>query len=531
MERDEDFLDRVHRRGDPAAWSSESRGGMVATAHYRATRIAAAVLRRGGTAVDAAAAASFALGVCEPVGSGLGGMTVMLVHLAASRRTFVIEGPCRAPRQATPEAVAGTSRKHGPRCIAVPGTVALIAHALREHGSFRPGDLILPASDLAIAGYPVSELQRMLAEQYRIQLQIYPGGRLFLDRDGRPFPAGKVFRQPELARTLCRLSGSGLEDFYRGAISRQIVEDMETRGGFLRREDLEDIPWPAERAPLTLRCGGWEFVAPAPPGGGVALLEMLRLFFELPLPKRDPDTPRGACVLAEVIRRARLDRRQHAMRLARGNEEAVAELLDPDRAKIQAARILANVEGEGETTHVSVMDRWGNVVAMTQSLERCFGSKVVTPSLGFLYNGYLRAFKVQNPSHPHFLRPGAVARSNACPVIVFRNGAPFAALGSTGSERMASGIFLVLARLILGRTPFQAVQAPRFHCTPEGVVQIEADRFPAETIKALQRGGRTIQYLTDYSFALGGLQLVTREADGKLCGVADPRRDGAAESP
>jgi gamma-glutamyltranspeptidase/glutathione hydrolase len=172
------------------------------------------------------------------------------------------------------------------------------------------------------------------------------------------------------------------------------------------------------------------------------------------------------------------------------------------------------------------MDSQGNAVAMTQSIERSFGSCEITPELGFLYNGFLRSFKVVNQRHPHYLRPGAPARSNAAPTLVLRQGKPWAALGSTGSERLASGIFQVLLRL--GRQgPFEAVHAPRLHATPEELVLLEADRFPAACLEALERHGFSLERLEPYSFRMGGLQLVVRE-DEAFRGVGEPRRDGAA---
>jgi gamma-glutamyltranspeptidase/glutathione hydrolase len=163
---------------------------------------------------------------------------------------------------------------------------------------------------------------------------------------------------------------------------------------------------------------------------------------------------------------------------------------------------------------------------MTQSLERSFGSAVLNPELGFLYNGYLRTFKVRNSAHPHFLRPGAPARSNAVPTLLFEDGRPWAAIGNTGSERLASGIVQVLMRL-RRQTPFQAVLAPRLHCTPEGLVLLEAERFPRECLQALTANGYELKHLAPFSFKVGGLQLIVRQGE-KLCGVAEPRRDGAA---
>ena len=134
------------------------------------------------------------------------------------------------------------------------------------------------------------------------------------------------------------------------------------------------------------------------------------------------------------------------------------------------------------------MDRHKNVVSLTQSLERCFGSKMASEKLGFVYNGYMKGFKIQNKSHPHYLKPGAVARSNAAPTILLNGNQPYVAIGSTGSERMLSGIFETLVRL-RSQSPFHSVAAPRLHCTPEGQVFLEAERFSEQALTALIKQG------------------------------------------
>jgi gamma-glutamyltranspeptidase/glutathione hydrolase len=154
---------------------------------------------------------------------------------------------------------------------------------------------------------------------------------------------------------------------------------------------------------------------------------------------------------------------------------------------------------------------------------------VVSRQLGFLYNGYLRAFKVENRRHPHFLKPGAPARSNAGPTILVRDGKPRAAIGSTGSERMTSGVFQVLVRLGC-QSFFEAVHAPRLHGTPERLVRLEAERFSPEVLGELTKHKFTYETLGPYSFAAGGLQLAVWQG-GVMHGVADPRRDGAAIAP
>ncbi|MGD9200802.1 MAG: gamma-glutamyltransferase, partial [Chitinispirillia bacterium] len=151
------------------------------------------------------------------------------------------------------------------------------------------------------------------------------------------------------------------------------------------------------------------------------------------------------------------------------------------------------------------------------------------PKLGFLYNGFIKGFKLKNKRHPHFLSPGAVARSNACPTIVFENSTPRYAIGSTGSERMISGIFQVLVRL-RSQSEYTAVAAPRLHCTPENELYLEAGRFRPETLKHLRKHSFTMIPYDEWAFSAGGLHLAGIDS-GEYRGVAEPRRDGAVLGP
>jgi gamma-glutamyltranspeptidase/glutathione hydrolase len=325
---------------------------------------------------------------------------------------------------------------------------------------------------------------------------------------------------------LRHLAEKGLADFYTGEIAGHICQDHEQNGGFIRHEDLADVPWPTEREPLSGRFGDALVHTLPPPGGGMALVEMLQIFSAADEGEIHPDTGTGPVLLSAIIRKVRQDRSAYRLKTTCDGVGEAAVLLDEGYAQAAAHRIQNDLSAPGETSHVSIIDRDGNAVAMTQSLERSFGSAAVCLQLGFLYNGYLRAFKVENRRHPHFVRPGAPARSNAGPTILVRDGKPWAVVGSTGSERMTSGIFQVLVRL-RHQSPFEAVHAPRLHCTPDGLVRLEAERFSPDVLDQLARRGFTFETLGPYSFAVGGLQLATWQ-DGVMRGVADPRRDGAA---
>jgi gamma-glutamyltranspeptidase/glutathione hydrolase len=175
------------------------------------------------------------------------------------------------------------------------------------------------------------------------------------------------------------------------------------------------------------------------------------------------------------------------------------------------------------------MDRDGNVVALTQSIERVYGSCCAAPELGFLYNDYMSAFEHEDISHPYYLRPNAVPWASVAPTIVFRGRRPWLAIGSPGSERITPSILQVLARL-QSLTPLAAVDAPRLYCSLKGRVSLEASRMRDDLPRALQRHGFEVDRRDSYSFFMGCVQLVLHEK-GEFLGVADPRRDGSAAGP
>ncbi|MET0105462.1 MAG: gamma-glutamyltransferase [Sedimenticola sp.] len=522
-----DWANRENQRQQPESWTSRSVKGVVATAHWLASHAGAEILDQGGNAVDAAIASSLALGVCEPAGSGLGGMATMLVFHAGSGRTFTIENPCRAPLLATPERVAQAGRYRGYPAVAVMTYVSVMAHTLSHYGTMAPSQVLAPAIRLAEEGYPVSPFQHKLLQRYKNVLKAGSVYKQYFDAHDEVMPAGTIYRQPDLARTLKRLATAGFNDFYQGEIASVIAKDMASSGGFITADDLISLPRPVERKPLSTLFRDSIVYTVGPPGGGVALLEMLNLFDVLVDRKFDPDRPEGCILLAEIIRRARSDRRHFRLRTGADKLANASELLTKEYANRTAQEIRESLSESGETSHLSVIDSFGNAVAITQSIERSFGAAEMSHDLGFLYNGFMRAFKVENRRHPHYLRPGAVVRSNAVPSLICKGDNPTAALGSTGSERAPSGVFQVLVRLAMGQTPFEAVQAPRLHCTPEREVLLEAERFPDAVTKQLSSQGFNVHVLEPYAFKMGAIQLVVRNDEG-IVGVADPRRDGAA---
>ena len=573
---DTDLLELTDTRIHEPQRIAASSKGMVSTAHYSATAAGVQMLEQGGNAVDAAVAAALALGVCEPAASGLGGQTMMLIHHHTSGATVAVDGSSRAPNRAVIDTFANlpADRRRGHLATTVPSSLATYAHVLERYGRLKWATVMEPAIALATDGYEISLLQYRLTRRERKHLQSRSAGPLFLQDGRRARRAGTRFVQPVLAATLRRLADHGYEDFYLGETARLIRTDMEANGGILRADDLAQIPHPVEREPLAGRLGRDSVLTMPPPGAGRTLVEMLNIHQSLPRELQDIDTPDGAVCLARTIRQALIDRRDRPFDPNLYSQVSDKQMLNRRYARRVADEMAAH-HSRGETTHLSVMDPDGNAVALTQSIENVYGSCAASPELGFLYNNYMSAFDYEDPSHPYYLRPNAVPWASVAPTIILRgragertnpaptgeavaraarerseqeretqrrrvtgshphahvpgDGAPRLAIGSPGSERIASSILQVLIRL-RNSSPLAAVDAPRLHCSLHGVASVEAPRVSTDVLEALQRHGFEVDRRDARSFYLGCVQLVMNDG-GRLIGVADPRRDGAADGP
>jgi len=528
LDFDTEELDLSRQKAPRIQRVAASRQGMVATAHFKATEAAADVLKDGGNAVDAAVTAAFALGVCESSASGLGGQTMTLLYLKDEKRTIALDGSSRAPHRVPPGEFKKKELLRGHRAATVPSTPAVLGYLLRTYGTVPLSRVLEPSIEMAKKGFRITELKHALIMRDIKYLRAGSASIFFL-KNNKAYPRGAVFRQPVLAATLKRLAEEGIEDFYQGEIARRIHNDMKKNGGFIREDDLAQIPWPIERKPLACRFNGLRVHTFGEPGAGRTLVELLNVLEKFPVHKRNPDTPRGAVILSEIIRRANIDRRDRPIDPYFYPQVQTKKMLTDEYASLVAKQIRSRIRSHGDTTHLSVMDNRGNVVALTQSIERVFGSFEASPDTGFLYNNYMSAFSYEDITHPNYLRPAAVPWASVAPSIVFRGARPWLAIGSPGSERIASAIAQVIMRLQY-QSPYDAVAAPRLHCSVGGRVSLEASRMRNDIPHWLEKHGFQVDLRDPYSFYLGCVQLVMSEK-GEFVGVADPRRDGSAAGP
>lgn len=533
--------------------AAEAANGMVATAFPVATDAGLSMLEQGGNAADAACAAGLALGVCEPQASGLGGQTLALCHFDG--KSVFLDGSSRAPSLAHHEHLTKSQRRYGYRATTVPSTLATYGWLHMQHGSLPWHVIVEPAISVAADGYQITQLQHDLQVRELERFGRVPSGsgsRYFLD-GGAPFAVGSKFVQPELAAVLEEIAEGGVESFYQGEIATQIDADMRANDGFLRAEDLAMIPWPIERTPLRRRYRSVTLESAPPPAAGPVLLLVMMMLGNLKSSFMAGSSPERYHLLCETFRKAflrRIDRpydpntyeqirnkvllsRNYAAGLASSIVDGIDPSLpleDPIGEDIEDEN---EDSGMGETTHLSVMDAYGNAVSMTQSIELVYGSKAAADGLGFLYNNYLLAYETEDPSHPYFLRPNAVPWSTAAPTIIHRNKAPWIAMGSPGSERIFSSMAQFISHVVDQSMPIdQAVEAPRLHCSVGGRVSLEAERFDPYAISHLEQEGYEVVPREAYAFYLGCIQAVLKcQTTPGFQGIADPRRDGTAGGP
>ena len=512
-------------------------GGAAATAFPLATDAALATLKAGGNAVDAAVAAAWTLSVCEPSASGLGGQSTLLIR-RSNGRTFIIDGHSYAPSGVSIDTVTERQQRVGHRACAIPSTPATLEYAQRKYGVLPAAAVFGPAVEAAEGGYAITPLQHRQAGWFGRQMQVSAGiAKLFLV-DGAPPPVGYQLRQPELARTLRRLATAGAGDFYRGEIAQQIVDDMQRNGGLLDANDLASFSLPVEREPLETSYRGLRALSAPSPGGGRNLLFALKLIEQL-LPggvdAANDDIWHEAIALATYC--TFRQREQKATRLDSCVDETGSEL--PSEADIQrlvsklrgqgSLQQMNDDEGPGDTTHLTVADDGGNIVALTQSIQSVFGAKIANPELGFVYNNYL--WTCPRHSHPNQLAPGCMPRSNAAPTIIMeeRDGrsTPVMALGAAGSRRITSALLQTISQVIdRGQAIDEAIAAPRLHGLVSGKIWIEDDIATPELLGRLRKRFSDIRSKPSRSFGMGCVQGLQWLPDGTIVAAADPRRDG-----
>ena len=560
----------------------EARHALVTSVHHLASEAGVEILKKGGNAVDAAAATAFALGVVYPFAGTLGTGGFMLVHLADGR-DVVIDYRETAPSAASRDMYLGPdgnvlsgpgSSTFGWRASGVPGMVAGFALAQQRFGSGKVtwADVIEPARRLAADGHVITQYSALLLSQTAAKLTQFPESKRIFLADGAMLKTGELWRQPDLAATLARLQKNGPREFYEGETARLIADAMAKNAGTIALADLKNYR-AVERTPIRGTYRGYEIVSmPPPSSGGLALLQMLGMLEPFDIAKLGPNSAAKYHLFTEAMRRAFRDRAEYL-----GDPDfvtvPVAQLLDraylkkrmadfsPTKATpsdqvepglgpvkltsltprasgsadSQLSALRSQLQNEStETTHFSIVDAAGNAVSNTYTLNGAFGSCVTIPGTGILMNNEMDDFTskigvrnmfglLQGPANA--IAPGKRPLSAMTPTFVLKDGKIFLVTGSPGGPTIINTVLAIITNVIdHGMNVQQAVDFPRFHhqWIPD---ELNFDRYSIspDTMAILRSYGHK---LNERPSVIGGDgETIAIDPQTKLLlGAADPRK-------
>ena len=507
---------------------------IVVSVHELASRAGVEIMQAGGNAIDAAVATGFALAVVHPQAGNLGGGGFMLIRMADGRVHF-IDYREKAAAAATANMyldaqgnVIQNASLVGYKSIGVPGSVAGMVYAEKQYGKLTLAQVMAPAIKLAQDGYALAwQDARDLHDQ---DLAKFAESRHIFQRDGNYYKQGEIFRQPELARTLERIAKDP-DDFYHGAMAHELAASLQKGGGLITAADLAHYEV-KEREPIRGTYRGYEIIsAPPPSSGGTALSEILNILEGFNLAKAGARSAASVHLTVEAFRRAFYDRAEFlgdpdfskipvAQLIDKKYGAAWRESIDPAHASsskdLKRPAIFSELEQYAShhpqpsavrepehTTHYSVVDRDGDAVSVTTTLNDSFGSRVTAEGLGFLLNDEMDDFAakpgvpnlyglIQGPANT--IGPGKRPLSAMTPTIVMKDGKLFLVLGSSGGARIITTVANILMGVVdYGMNIQEAVNAPRFHnqWMPD-IVNVE-QWFSPDAVTLLQQMGHKVE--------------------------------------
>ncbi|MCR8644582.1 gamma-glutamyltransferase [Paenibacillus sp. N1-5-1-14] len=531
--------------------------GIVAVSHPLAAEAGRKILEQGGNAVDAAAAIQMSLNVVEPMMSGIGGGGFMLIYLKDQNKITVIDSREVAPKNVTPElflnengkAVPFNERHTNGKAVGVPGTLLGVESALQKYGTMKLSEIIDPAITYAEKGVRVNWATAQYIEQNVKKLQKFDTAGNVFAPGGKALQEGDTLIQPDLAKTLKLIKEKGSSIMYRGEIGQALVAEVQKRGGAMTQDDLKNYVV-KEREPVTGTYRGYEVASAAPPSsGGLTVIEILKLMEGYDVQKMGANS---ADYLHHVIESMHLAYADRAAFMADADFYPVPKKGLLDERFIKERRQLINPviatatvkEGDpwkyeekdlsgkakvkeenpiGQTTHFSVMDKWGNIVSYTTTIEQVFGSGIMVPGYGFMLNNELTDFDAV-PGGVNQVEPGKRPRSSMSPTLLIKDGKPFMAVGSPGGSTIIASVAQTIMNVIDHKLPIQkAIDAPRIFSSTYPNVSWEEGIDQDVVLELLGRGHQ----FDAKSQSIGNVQAVIFDYEnGKMYGGADNTREG-----
>ena len=521
----------------------------MVSANPLASKAGAAILKKGGNAIDAAVTTAHVLGVATPAFSGIGGGGFALIWLARQEKAVFVDFRERAPAAAKEDmyslAPSGRVLRQenavGYKAVAVPGALAGHSSILEKYGTLRFRETLDQATRIARGGFPVG---KALAYAWRLSARklrrFNDSGSTYL-RKGRPLREGAKFALPSLAKTLSHIGRQGVQEFYRGTVARKIVDDMTANRGLLTAADLEEYE-PTLREPLHGKYEAFEVIsAPPPSSGGATILESLNILEQFPLTSYGNRSPQSLHLLAEALVRSYMNCRTTISDPAFCNPPT-ERLVSKTFAEEQASTISSNTSSipvgtsmplmpASNTTHLVAIDAERNIVSLTESVECYFGSGITVPGTGIILNDTMHDFD-PNPGTVNSVAPRKIPMSSMSPTIVLKEGRPVLALGSAGGPRIVTSTLEALLNVIeYGFELQDALAEPRIHLNG---ARIELEEPLRGVAAHLRKIGHTVEVKKrqgpgDPGLYFGGVH-AAQLSDNTLIGAPDPRRDGEAVS-
>lgn len=522
--------------------------GMVASEQGLATQIGLDILKQGGNAVDATVATGFALAVVLPNAGNIGGGGFMMVHDAKTGKNIALDFREVAPLLSSRDMYLDEKKNvidgksmYSHQAVGVPGTVAGMEHALKKWGSMPLEKVMAPAIALAEKGFVVSETLAELLKQEEESLGRWPSSRAIFFKNNKPLQGGDVLVQKDLAHSLRQISKSGSKAFYEGPIAEAIVAEMDKHGGLIKAEDLKNYKV-AERAPVEGEYRGYQVVTmPPPSSGGVHLVQILNILENYPMSDYGANSAESIRILAESMKLAYADRSEYL-----GDSDfvkvPVKGLTSKEYAKelnktikpnqIRASNTIKPGQPQpyesDQTTHYSVVDKEGNMVGVTYTLNLNFGSGIVATGTGILLNDEMDDFSVKPGvanaygligGEANAIEPNKRPLSSMMPTFVFKDDKPWLVTGSSGGARIITTVLQTVVNSIDYRmNPAEAASTSRIHHQWQPDELRVEKGISKDTLNILSKWGYDIKTKA----AMGRSQTIQVRDDG-LYGYSDPR--------